>query len=265
MPDPLPKKPSAEESRRYVQVVSRAMRVMQELNTTTGATVSVIAQKVGISRGTAFRIMETLLRDGYVLKDDKTFHYSVSHNVTSLSQGYTMARWVDAVRPRLQALGETILWPVNIATPAGSFVEVRCATDFDSPLVHARVTAGQRFPIIRGSEASMALAHCTEIQREGILECYFEEFRPADDYEKWRAEVHHSIEQTRLRGYQHRLTRPASSLHVPLVVNGRGFGIITTWYYVKSLRPSAALQRILPHLQAARSDIEALITQSLDD
>jgi IclR family transcriptional regulator, acetate operon repressor len=131
--------------------VGRALEVFELLAQTRGGlSVTEVADQLGQSKTTAFRILATLQRVGYVEKDERTSQYSLSFKLITLSYTLMAARGVEEfVMPTLRELatntgelirlavaeGDSLRW---IAQANGSANRVRLQADLgDAITLHA--------------------------------------------------------------------------------------------------------------------------------
>ncbi len=130
------------ESTRPIRALMRGFDALTVLNLRDGATVSEVAQEIRLPRTTAYRILETLCTAGFVLRDPADDRYRLTVRVKGLSQGFTDEAWVTQVAaPCIVALGNDIVWPVSVATPAGPAMMLRETTDHATPLALERLSA----------------------------------------------------------------------------------------------------------------------------
>jgi IclR family mhp operon transcriptional activator len=106
--------------------LGRGLRMLALLNAGGDHRVSSLARAVKLPRSTAFRILCTLVEEGYVARDPVTDVYYPTAMVLALSDGFdAMARLVHAARPLVTELGRKLVWPVTLATPSGTTVLLR--------------------------------------------------------------------------------------------------------------------------------------------
>jgi IclR family mhp operon transcriptional activator len=159
------------DSTRPIRALVRGLEALAVLNLREGGTVSEVAQEVGLPRTTVYRILETLCDSGLVVRDSAAERYRPTVLVRALSAGFREESWMTQVaKPCLFELGESIVWPVNIATLADSKLIVREATDHHSPLAMEHISAGATLPLLTTSAGRAYLAHCSLAQRTSLLD-----------------------------------------------------------------------------------------------
>ena len=114
------------ESTRPIRALIRGLDALTVLNSRDGATVSEIAQEIGLPRTTVYRILETLCGAGFIFRDSSDDRYRLTVMVRSLSGGFDDDAWVTQIaKPLIGDLGREIVWPVSISTLLGTSMIVR--------------------------------------------------------------------------------------------------------------------------------------------
>jgi DNA-binding IclR family transcriptional regulator len=147
--------------------VHRAMAVLELLaQSPVGLTVTELAESLGQTKTTAFRILATLQNTGYVDKDPKTALYGLTFKIVTLSYRLMLTRGVyEFLTPVLRALAsetrelvrlaiaedEKLRW---IAQANGSEERVRLQADLgDSIALHASASGKAWLSTLPGDEA----------------------------------------------------------------------------------------------------------------
>ena len=152
---------SSRDSTRPIRALNRGLDVLTELNRLERAAINTLANAVELPRTTTYRILETLRLAGYVERDPHDDCYRPTIMVRALSDGFDdEAMLAHVARPHLSALCAQIVWPVAIATPSGSAMMIREATDHQSPLALEHYGAGVRVPMLGSAAGRAYLAHC---------------------------------------------------------------------------------------------------------
>ena len=153
-----------------IQSISRCLVIIEALNLRNGATMADLCRQTGLTRGTVYRILETLKREGFLRKDEGSAHYWLAPRVRSLSDGYQDEWWIDAfARDILRRLGEEVRWPVKLLTPSGRDMLTRATTDFSSPFTDGKYPTGLRVAMPWSAAGRAYLAFCTDDDRQMLL------------------------------------------------------------------------------------------------
>ncbi len=260
----MPAPQAAGARRSHVMVLGKAFSILECINRRNGATAGVIAAATALPRGTVFRIAETLVHDRMLTKDPATGAYWLTSRVLGLSHGYVKERWVPTVMPILKSLEEKLIWPINISTPDGNWMEIRCATDQDNVFVYRGLSAGRRFPMLLDGRPNLLIAYRPPRERKAALQSLFNEFQPEPDYGPWEARMLLQLERMRERGWLASSSPKSHALAVPLIVDKSPFGLLTTWTFPRSTTLGRLRDGSLQPMLEAKIEVEAILSRAAD-
>ncbi|WP_407180779.1 helix-turn-helix domain-containing protein [Bradyrhizobium sp. STM 3562] len=107
----------AECSYQPVEAAQRVLRVLRAMNSLRSASVAELHAITGLSKSTIVRMLDTLIHEGYVLRDNFIGGYRVTSEAQHLSNGFRgLPLVIEAPRPWAVKLTERIKWPVSVAT-----------------------------------------------------------------------------------------------------------------------------------------------------
>jgi IclR family mhp operon transcriptional activator len=249
------------ESTRPIRVLSRGLDVLLELNKIERAAINTLAAAVGLPRTTTFRILETLRRAGFVERDAYDY-YRPAIGVRALSDGFDDEAMVaHLAKPLLGGLGERVVWPVAIATPAGATMMIRETTLSQGPVPLEHHGAGTRVPMLASAAGRAYLAHCERPQREALLELLARSSLPEDRLARSRVEVERMLNETRSQGFAvaHRARRgfEETSLAVPVRAKDRTLAALTVRFVASTMPLRAAVEQFIPRLRDAAQKVES--------
>jgi IclR family mhp operon transcriptional activator len=243
--------------------LGRGLRILAILNSGGEHRVASIARAVGLPRSTAFRILCTLVDDGYVWRDPVTDVYHPTAMVLALSAGFdATSRLVESARPVVEDVGKQLIWPVSLATVSGTSVVLRQTTHATSPLALVKYTAGFRAPILDGASGLVLLAFSDRAQRQMILDLLYR-----SDAESLptiaRAEIERQIAEVRRLGFAvvHRSGQSSdrSGLAVPVRADGDALAALVVRFAHSAVNQRVMMDRFLPALRrAARCIVDRL-------
>jgi DNA-binding IclR family transcriptional regulator len=154
--------------------LGRGLKMLAILNAGGEHRVASLARAVNLPRSTAFRLLCTLVEDGYVWRDPDSDVYHPTSMVLALSDGFDeTARLVLTANPKIAELGKELVWPVVLATLSGTSVLLRQTTDATSPLAVVRYAPGFRTPILEEASGLVLLAFSSRQQREMLLDLLY--------------------------------------------------------------------------------------------
>ena len=250
-------------ARSHVRVLGKAIAILECINRRNGLTAGAIAVATGLPRGTVFRLAETLTREGLLTRDPTAGAYWLTHRVLGLSQGYVNERWVPAVLPIIKRLEAQLMWPINISTPDGNWMEVRCATDPDNMFVYRGVSVGYRFPMIVEGRPIPLIGRWPLHERKAILRSLYLEFQPEPDCSAWEARMLTMLDEINQAPWQASSTSKSHTLTVPLIVGCAPFGLLTMWTFPRSMTLARMhLEAVGPMLQG-KEEVEAILNGML--
>jgi IclR family mhp operon transcriptional activator len=252
---------SARDSTRPIRALNRGLEVLTELNRLERAAINTLANAVELPRTTTYRILETLRLAGYVERDPHDDCYRPTIMVRALSDGFDdEAMLAHIARPHLSALCAQIIWPVAIATPSGTAMMIREATDHQSPLALEHYGAGVRVPMLASAAGRAYLAYCPAPQRDTLLELLSRSSLPEDRLARNRSEVERLLNETRTQGFgmsqRARRVSEETSLAIPLRVKERIVATITVRYAATAVPLRTATDQFLPKMREVAAKIE---------
>ena len=103
-----------------IRSFTRGLAVLSALNRHGSATALTLARESGVPRATVYRLLETLLEDGYVGRGtaDERFHLQLK--VRSLSEGFEDEQWITTIAgPAVSELTRRISWPCDVSALQG--------------------------------------------------------------------------------------------------------------------------------------------------
>jgi IclR family mhp operon transcriptional activator len=157
-------------STKSLESLERGLAILESLNRSPGIRLDTLSSELDIPRGTIYRLVETLRREGYVRRDRHRGRYSLDEHVLSLSESYYATGWLqDGAAGILQMLSKEFLWPATIAIPRGGNMVLCVTTDHQTPFVKNRYAIGSQRPILFSSTGLAYLAHCSQPLRDAAF------------------------------------------------------------------------------------------------
>jgi IclR family mhp operon transcriptional activator len=241
--------------------VIRTLAVLRALNERNGSTVLELSRRLSISRPALYRILETLVSEGYVSRHDASETYRLGIKVRGLSEGFRDEDWVSEIAsPVLRQLQREIIWRTDFFTYADDSMVLRDTTARNSPMVIDHVAIGDRLPVLLSAVGVAYLTGCSRSERDTILARLCKSPKPENTLARDRNFIDMVIAETRKRNYA---TRPlpfmpwTGSIAVPIVVGTRALGAIAFSFIASALTPEDAAARHGDSLRAAARRIEA--------
>lgn len=150
-----------------VQAVCRALDVLRAVNRLHIASIQQIHKTTGIPKPTIVRMLETLLAEGYVARDNMCGGYCVTSRVHELSSGHQgISQIIEAARPFAIELTRQLKWPIGIGVLDDDAIAIKFWTGSISPLVHTNTVLGLRPDLATTAMGRALLAFCPDSERE---------------------------------------------------------------------------------------------------
>ena len=242
-----------------VQSFQRGLLILEYLNRHNGSNANAVSKGTGLTRGTTFRLLETLRGGKYVMRDSNSGRYFLKLHVRALSDGYSGEKWIDEIaRPKLHALGQELVWPMTISTPSGVDMLIRINTDFESPLSQNRFLTGHRVAILESASGLVFLSFCNEDQRYTLIEVATQsgQFKNNAFVANPQA-LENSIKAVRQAGFAKKVEGSRSVISVPIFSQSRILACLAMRYFSTAVSDKQVKGRFFPLLKKAADEITA--------
>jgi IclR family mhp operon transcriptional activator len=115
-------------------------------------------------------MLETLIHEGYVIRDNFINGYRVTSEAQHLSNGFRgLPLVIEASRPWAVKLTELIKWPVSVATVHHGKLSVNFTTSAISPWAFPFATLHRQLSLANSAMGRCYLAFCSQREREQLL------------------------------------------------------------------------------------------------
>lgn len=251
---PLKSDKTAKANKNRVNSLLKGLRVIEILNAYPGLNSNGVAKLIGVTRGTTYRLLETLREGGYVGRDESSGTYWLEPTVLALSEGVLQEKWVWKVAvPIMENLDDSDTWPLSLVTPHGAAMIVRATTDAQSPTSLHYMTIGARMPMLTTAGGLAYLAFCEEKNRNFLIElCRKSMSGDEASAPPTSAMLKSQLRRIRKDGYAildggHRIT----VLAVPVFSKSRVFAVLAIRYFSSALSFKQGVERYLQILKDA--------------
>jgi len=239
---------------------------VQAINRLGPISIMQISREVDLPYPTASRIVQSLVHEGFIEREQTRKYYRVTGLVQTLSTGFQAAdRLVTAARRHLIDLTEEVSWPVSLATRVGTSMMVRESTHGQSSMTFINYHAGFTLPISECASGKAYLAHCGEDERETIIGGWQIADNETSRIGLALVQDNAMLSQIREQGYAIN-TRNAdstdagktSAIAVPIIRNsGRIAGTLSLIYFATSMNYIEAAEKYYAILKDKADEISA--------
>ncbi|MCD2513228.1 IclR family transcriptional regulator [Comamonas endophytica] len=183
-----------------ISSVERAMRVLRVMSEGTNTRLTDIAAAADLDKATALRLLEMLVRDGFVVRDPASKQFALGPELMVL--GAAALRRFDPrplVRPSVMRLVGQFEDSVVLSIPSG--IESLCieVEEGSYPIRANYLRVGSRRPLGVGAGSLALLAWMPQAEREAALEVLLTQLQR---YPRIDAKLlHERIDQAREKGY----------------------------------------------------------------
>lgn len=222
-----------------IRVLEQAATVLQTLASRAGSTITEIAKETGYTKSLVFRILYTLEKNRFVIKDPTNRTYTLGHQPLYLaSEAQEQIVLLRVANPFLDALAGQCEETVSLLVRDGLnaiYLSVR-----ESPLpVRLFARTGRRGPLHAGAGPKVLLAFAPADVREAVLRAPLPKYTPATitDPEKLASVIGH-VRRTGLSENYSDLDNHAFGFAAPIWDRAGGV--------VAALSIAGALSRLTP-------------------
>jgi IclR family transcriptional regulator, pca regulon regulatory protein len=242
----------------FIEAISRGLTVITVFSAEyPQLTLSQVAQRSGLARPTARRILMTLQELGYVRTVNS--HFELTPRVLELGMAYvsSLGLW-DIARPHLQALVKTTGESSSMTQLDGSDI-VYVSRVAVPKLIGLRVDIGTKFPAPPTSQGKVLLA---EMDRSEVLERMSQpSSSPVIPVVQWeQASFFEELDTVRAQGWalaDEELTRGIRSIAVPVRdASGSIRAAMNTTVHAAETSVSTLVNEHLPRLREAAAAVE---------
>jgi IclR family transcriptional regulator, mhp operon transcriptional activator len=258
-PSPSPRQPT-----RPIRALNRGLEVLAELNRRERAPIHTLSSAVRLPRTTTFRILETLRLAGFVERDPRDDCYRPTVQVRSLADGFDDEAMIAHIaKAYLPAIAKEIVWPMDIATPAGTAMLVRETSA--SPLALEPNGTGEMLPMLTSAAGRAYLAFSKATVREALLDSLVHAGAPEERLARDRPQIERILQESRAQGFglsqRARRISQEVSLALPLRAAERVLGALTVRFAATAVPLRNAVDSFLPKMREIAGKIEAEFTR----
>jgi DNA-binding IclR family transcriptional regulator len=238
-----------------VQSVARAAELLKALDTP--ATVFDLADRTGLNRSTAWRLLATLEDSGLVERDPATGRYAVGYALVALAAGAGHEPLVRRAHAALRALAVACEETVSLAVPHA--LQLVYVDQVQAPHVMAANWLGRPTPLHATSTGKAFLAWLAPDDLGAALPGRLQRF--TDTTITTRAALRAELADVRARGYavsRGELEPALWGVSAPVLAEGRAVAVVSVWGTEARIR-APGLDALGARTAATAGDITAAV------
>jgi len=254
--------PAASKRQPTVRSLVRGLDILRLLNLQGELSTARIAAETGLARITAYRLLRTLERGGYVVRDvSKRYH--LGPGVMELNSSYPKQTWViELAAPFMQNLCRLLGWPIVLATNNGPRMVIQHTTRDQTGFWLRLQGPGSPLPLLQSALGLVYLAHTKQPLRNDLVRAALELDgglmpdlqRNPQQIPRLLAEISERGFATLRRSWQSESVS-LSALAVPIRKEGQVFAALALTYYQSAMTGREAVRRFAKPLQKAAEEI----------
>lgn len=249
-----------------IRSFARGLALLAALNRHGSASALVLSRETGVPRATVYRLLQTLLDDGYIGRGTADDRFHLRLKVKGLSGGFENEQWVsDVAGPVLVELTRRVSWPCDVTAFDRLKMVIRDTTHPIAPLSIDRNMAGQELPILASSAGMAYIAFIPAAERAALLGLLAQSNDPHEALARDPVQTARLISATRRRGYALRqggeIWPHTGAVALPIRVSGRVIGCINIVWMARVLGYREGVGRCLEPLREAQALIEGRLAE----
>jgi IclR family transcriptional regulator, mhp operon transcriptional activator len=257
---------SAQRSYPSVQAVCRALDVLRAVSRLRIASIQQIHEATGFPKPTIVRMLETLVAEGYVARDNMCGGYWVTSRVQELTSGHRgISQIIEAARPFAIELTRQLKWPIGIGMLDDDAIAIKFWTGAISPVAHTNTVLGLRADLATTAMGRALLAFCPDDEREQRIRRMRADpargFGAADE-----AHLRSILRQVRIEGFATRdpKTRPYrnTTVALPIREGETVHALVSLSFFTTALPKCEVAEKIVAPLRATIAKIEQTIAMT---
>ncbi|KMS56436.1 IclR family transcriptional regulator [Novosphingobium barchaimii LL02] len=251
-----------------IRSLSRGIAVLQAINRGGSATLTDIAKACNLPFPTVSRLVQSLLHEGLIEREQGRRRYRPTALVQTLAHGFQGdARLVKATRPHIVELTRMVGWPITLSTHVGHSMVIRDSTHALSALTFNEYFPGYASPLLDTAAGLIYIASLDEAERGTLIASMKVLENPEWDHAIALAEDAGFIGQLRDQGYAtrsfNRFTRnpgKTSSLAATIFDDERPIGAVSLAFFASAMKMEDAVERFSELIRTCASAVSAELT-----
>jgi IclR family mhp operon transcriptional activator len=245
------------EAYKEVRSLVRGLRVMETLGGQGWVKLGVLSKCAGIDRSTTYRLVDTLVGLGYLMRRREDGAVALTSKVVEIADGVRNDDLIaQCIAPFLRKLTGTVLWPSDFASLVGGEVTIQASTHKMSPMSIHRQMVG-RNPTLTRSALGRAILSAMEPNELDAALMIARQSTQEEICE--RKTINKIVSEVRKQGYASsagEVESKISAIAVPVRFRNRVVGAINIVFFSSVMAPRTAADQYLTDLRSCVRDAE---------
>ncbi|MBJ6135246.1 helix-turn-helix domain-containing protein [Ochrobactrum sp. Q0168] len=229
-----------------VRSLKRGLDILSFLSAHGGTKAGELARSLNLSRGTVYRLLQTLDADGYVSFNSGDQRFKVTNKAATLGDGFrSESELAEILKPLIRKYAKELIWPIDFLVYDNGTMVVIDSTHTLSPMSIDHSMVGRRVPLLRTAAGRAYLAHVSHSQQKIMVE-QLKNLKEQDDapfLDETRLSI--MLQKIKAKGiavrYNGKFKPDTAGLAVPLIYDGDVLGCISLIWIRKAL----SVERVL--------------------
>lgn len=256
-----------------VRAILRGLTVLNLVNEEGPITASDLARAAKLPQPTVIRILETLLKAGYVYRRSDGITFAVTARTKTLSSGFdATSRLVQLAEPLIEQLRAEIGWPSNLSILENDAMVI-AYTNRNTKGLSIPGRLGARIPLLATATGIVQLAGLDLDDLDAQLARLHQSQEFWDRAPECWASLDDKLTAARLDGYAFADERYLDAIYqsqiwavaVPIIVNGRTEAALSSLVLRGAGQRARLLKGILPALRRTAATIGTQLSAEITD
>ncbi|WP_162301965.1 helix-turn-helix domain-containing protein [Croceibacterium ferulae] len=247
-----------------IRSLIKSIHVIQAINLHGALSLTDIARGVGVPFPTAYRIVNTLLREGLIEREEGRKRYRPTALIQTLACGFqNHDHLVNVARPAAIAFTDRYHWPLTVVTRVGDKMVVRYSTNDRTTLTFNNYYPGWQVPLLASASGQVYLSYASETVQQSLLDqsqaqggednYLLRQFRDGSAGQRIRTAGHAAVAKTLYSANPGR----TSSIAVPLFNGEELVGSLAMVFFASAMSLDKAVADYLAPLKEVAEHIDA--------
>lgn len=244
-----------------VRALQRGLTVMEALGQLGWTKLGKLAVHTGIDRTSLYRLVNTLVEAGYVVRRKEDGSVNLSRKLLHMTQNLRDSDLVaQIVVGHLTRLTQVIKWPSDFAVLSEGGLHIAASTHGMSPLSTHRAMIGNTRPLFRSALGKALTSALPSEELEELIASLAHMSGPDAADARAAGAIRRSAAEVREQGYAAAIGTIESNIGaiaLPVCSGSRVLGAINIIFFASAMAPGEAADRYLGRLRETVAAIEA--------